>query len=427
MTLQTDINAKVGWFTVEGSGLFPVLSIDESVERVASDQKTGEAMTHRTWTIASFAVAASVAAIPALQTQLSDELARRGQTVRVFDKNGVERAMLEPGAAGSPDAIAGYPRVSLRLIASGSVGPIQNFEVTAETFEPIIQSVEAGFNVVEHTFNTTTTFDEVGVQTFEQRGEARVGAGQSGRSYIAATVVLLQQAIASGNNEVVIQRFEEGPDLTFVRYTITRRQPASGGGGFGEPDVTDGQVIDRTRIERAGRRVRSVSGFAEGAGATNFALAQQPSPASNVLIRQDISQPRVPDGRVTFTYEALTGITGHPLFPLLTVLKFDDSVSPVSGGPQIEAIVYDFALPKLFTGPDQPYIFQQRTSLEFLGDFADAVIPPLAGFENALQREQRFSRQTRDGVKRLDVQTIYIFAQKPAADPMPLEVGEDFS
>lgn len=419
MSLLSRLN-PLGSFTVGPSATYPVLSFTEREERITPDNQTVEAELISTWTIESLAVAASEAALQTLQATLRDELARIGQTVTVTILAGTPRTLAAPGTGGSSGAQVGWPRCALDITPESSFGVIQRFRLTVESRSNIAAALPV------HDWTRTESTGPEGEVTITQRGSVRVAVGSVAREWAQTNVVTPARDDAATDGLGFAVRWTLSPDASRAEYEFTAAPLPPDTWGAGAPaGVTIGQVEDRTREAREGRIERSISGFAEGPGATAFAESYRPpaSGAQGLLVRAELSAPAEPSGRVTFSYETLVGVT-DPNFAGLEIFGFSETISETPGGRKIQAALYDNAEARLYRGVNEPWRYTQETSMLFRGDWSAASITPRMDAEN-LVGSPRIRRADNAGVRSISV--VHEF-EYPNAQAMPAPyVVEAFS
>jgi hypothetical protein len=362
MTIHEDIAEYIGSIAVGASAEFPVESFFEEVTRETFGEQTAlPSMLKRTWRIKAWAVAASRAERAALQNTIADTIALRGQsvTVTVF---GVDREM------DLADAMLGYPRVRAAMLPEDSVGPIQFFEVTAETVEPIDN--DAGSEgLAEHAQTTETRVNQGGRETRTIRGSVMLipTAPGTAKEWVIANVLPDAVADAATLNLGVEQRFTVGDDGKRCEYEITldEKTPASNGGG----GITFAEVTDASEVNDEGRIQRTVAGYAVGSSATTFAASQAPAGAGEVVVRQNVSQPRDPDGRVNFSYTALKGVDSLD-FPGAPLLSVRETFTRVSSGSPVNEARFVNSSPILYSAGSVAFRYRQSTEIESLGSLA---------------------------------------------------------
>lgn len=410
MTLLSRVQA-IGWFDVgeggDASAQYPITRLVENHEHTGAEGANGEAIRVVRLTFDSFAVANSETT-NALVDRIHEQLAHRGRRVRVNEMDGTARVFGAGGASGG--ALAGYPRVTVEIIPGNSVPPLQFFRCTVETREPIATGLPM------HTYNRAERVDSEGLLTITQSGEYRVDNGVDPKTQLLANVLIPAETDAIGNGRRFSKVVRLSHDPTLAAYEYTDTPP--GVNPPGDAGVDDAEVRDVLTSNREGRRTRIVSGFATGAGATAFAQSQAPGGASFIL-RQTISQPAVPTGRVDFSYEVLDGAT-HNSFPSITLFNLEQEIALVGGGRAVQSSPYADASPLLSFGPEGPYVYRETTRIEFSGDWADAV-PPFSMDEANVSATPATAKRVRSGgVKELAVTRLYVYDSEQSL-PDPLE------
>jgi len=403
-----------GWFDVgvtpNASAMYPIISVVETHETQGTDGDNTATTLRTTMTFESFTRAVGAETTNQVMDRLRAELTRRGAQVRVNEMNGAARVFKVGGAAAG--ALPGYPRVRLDTIPDGSIPPIQRFRVTVETIEPI----EA--NLPFHTFDRTTAIDAEGLTIITQRGSVRVDSVSDPVAWLTSNVITPAQSAAQALGRLFSSKYTLGADPSIVTYDYTDAAP--GAVAFG-PNVTNAQVTDETRTERVGRVTRTISGFAEGPGASSFAVAQDPTSPSVFVTRKSVSAPQTPTGRVSFRYESLAGST-LAIFPGLFVFDWSQRVEFVGGGKAVQSAAFDTTSPRLWLGAEEPYLYRESSQLIFRGAWTDASIP-FALSQINLAGPSRESRESRGGgVNELRVDRSYIFSAAQTL-PAPTEVS----
>lgn len=413
MTTPAQIVAHIGFLRVGAGGDpggasadFALLSLSEEVQRVTMGEQTAAASKiRRVWTMKSYAIAATPGQVSALQATLDETLARRGATVTV-SQLGATRTMLRAAA------IQGFPRVRVVMTPELSVGPVQRFDIVAETEEPIVQSGSPA-NLAEHDQTTEISVSAGGRETRRVRGAVRTANGTNARAWIEANVLPGVQADATTLGLSLTRRFTLGADASLCSYEFALEVPGSTtGGGSG---VTEAEVTDRIEVNEQGRRMRTISGYAVGTGATAFAEGQAPADAGQLLTRSDISLPRVPDGRVQFSFSAIRG-QSDARFPGAPVVSLSESVEDLGGGSVVTEQSFHGALPTLWFGPQRAYRYAQRTTVESIGALTG---PPSLLFDaDLLESEPTVSVSARGGIHQTWIAATFV-SPVPVALPAP--------
>lgn len=365
MTLQADL-VSIASFKVGASADYPVLKIvaDEG-EVHGIDGLAGEPMMRRTWTFESVAIAGANNQVAALKETLRTTLARRGQAVTFTELSGTVRTL--PAGGGSAGSKVGYPLVSLRI--KQSVGTWVPFEVTIATMVPAPQAVLSGFNLVYHNYKVSKN-TTAGLTTLTQSGEVKVRNDQLAETYINNLIFALAESAAEAANEKFQTSIEHGPDTSECRYSYTRTP--KGDTPFDGEGIDEVEVNDRTVNESQGRITRTISGYATGLSAAAFAAAQAPSIGANeILVRSQVSQPRVPDGRVDFSYEVRKGRTVAG-FTGIKIYSYNETIEPVAGGRSLVESRYHDDDPLMYWGERSAYRYRQQTTIEFTGPWSGA-------------------------------------------------------
>lgn len=403
----------IGWFDVgetpDASNQYPILRISETHAREGNEGDNAPHLRRVSLRIDSVTEASSETT-NAVNERLQTQLARRGARVRVNEMNGTARVFGAGSASGG--ALAGYPRVTVEMIPDNSVPPFQFFRVSVEALIPIAANLPA------HTFTRDEETDETGQLTIRQRGSVRVANGESPKIWLVANVIAPAIADANSQGRKVRHVIKLLADPTLAEYEYTNLPP--GLVPPGDPNIDEAEVRDVTVEERAGRRVRTVSGFATGVGATAFATNQNPASPSVLLLRKSVSEPSVPQGRVDFTYEALDGYTSGA-FPGVVIFDFAQDITEAGGGRDAITTIYADAEPEIELGGVTPQVVRESTSIVFRGAFEDVEIAPRLNADNIVGRPG-VSMSSRAGVKTLRVDRAYLF-KTPVELPTPLEVS----
>lgn len=412
MTLFDDLKA-ISHFTVGASAQYPVLRLNESHSREGDgDGGGGEKYRHISWRIRSCALASALATLPTMLETLQSQLARRGQAVTITEVGGAPRYMPAEGIVSG--SRRGYPRVAVEMIPDGSVGAWQYFDVVAETMIPIFD----GGNLVEHTWTRDTEIAPSGSETVRQKGRVVVANTANARAWAETNVVDPARTAAEGDELTFIVRWTETADTTVVEYEYSVGIAADGTGGF--DDIEEVEISDRLVVTNPGRVSRTISGTARGDAATTLANDQRPTPGTfEVLIADEISEPRVPDGQVEFRFELLTGRADSGT-PGVRIISFNEQIAEVRGGKEAEWREYLGDSPSVWSGPERAYIYQQRSRMEFIGPWASGVITPRLS-TGAYMHTPRISRSMNErGVKTVEYVFTYIF-NAPGTLPAPYE------
>lgn len=405
MTLFDTLKA-ISHFTVGASAQYPVLSLSESHARESADAGGagglgGEKFRRVSWRIRSCVLASSMTNIPAALETLQSQLARRGEAVTITEVGGAPRVMPAGGVVSG--SLAGYPRVGLEMIPERSIGAWQYFDVVCETIVPIF----GGDNLVEHTWTRDTDINNAGIETVRQKGRVVVANTQDARTWAETNVVDPARTAAETAEQTFVVRWTETADDTTVEYEYSVGVAADTSGGI--EDIEEVDITDRTVITNEGRVTRTISGTARGEAATTLANSYRPTPGTfEVLNADEVSQPRVPDGRVEFRFELLTGRedTGTPG---VRIISYSEQIAEAGGGKEAEWRAYLGASPIVWSGPERPYIYQQRSRMEFIGPWANGVVTPRLSTAAYLTTPRVSRSVNARGVKSVEVVYTYIF------------------
>lgn len=416
MSALTDKLVSIASFAVGASATYPVVeAVSLTDEIVADEGVAGEPVFKRTWKFRSLALAAAANQVGALAETLKSTLCRRGQAVTFTELGGAARTLAAAGGSGG--CLVGYPVVSITLLPS--VGAWQEFEVTIVAMVPNPQGVVASFNLVKHSYRVETETDSNGNVTTRQTGTVRVRNDQQAEQYIQNLIFTPAESAAEAAGHYFSTRTSRGPDLSEATYSYEDKP--KGDTPFDGDGVDEVEVNDRTNSESGGRITRTISGYATGTGAAAFAAAQQPSVGTNeLLVRKEIGQPRIPDGRVDFSYEVRKGRTVAG-FTGIVVYGYEESISETPGDRDVSSSMYLDADPLLFKTERRPYQYTQRTRMDFTGPWSGAN-PALLMDDDNRKGPPRATRSSTDaGMRTLEVTQDYIYASGQTL-PTPFEV-----
>lgn len=419
----------IGSFTVGEGGAespaYPVIEITEESRLTGPDDRAPARERETTWVIRSLAAVPDQsnppgqAGVSALIESLHAALVRRGQRVRVVEFGGA-RVMPAAGASGSL-ALPGWPRTSVRLMPDElTLAHYQAFELRAETRAAADSWTATGG--ADHDFRRETSVDSGGLSTVTQSGSVRMAptASLSAAAWIEPNVFAPARTAATLTQNLFTTRIRESADGFYAEYEMRTAPPEAGQIGFGGAQgVSRGESSDTLSVERGGRRVRRVQGYADGAGASAWALSQRPSGAGVYVTASEISAPRLYDGRVTFSYEALDGIAlGNAV-----LLSWTQSIAEIAGGRDAEEGRYIGGTPRLWLGAEAAYRYRQSTTAEFIGAWNAIPIAPLMAAGN-LASPPRVSRAVDGVVRRISVEHEFAFQSRQSL-PQPTEYFTD--
>lgn len=403
MTTTSDLKL-VSKIKVGTSAEYAVVSIRSSSKMVAAANQTRHSYQELRWDLECLAEIGSPTSITGLNETLKAELAKIGELVTLTEV-GASRTLPAQGVGGS---LTGFPTVEIVDIPAKSFAQYQAFTLTAMTRIPIVD----GDGIVEHTTeNETTTLSDGKVET-SVRGEVRLADDQDAAAWVNTTLIGPARVTATAAGNALQSRVTVTDDSSHAKYSYSTKPGVSG-----EAGIIQASVEDRTVKDISGRRVRTVSGSATGVNAATFATAQRVAPAANLkIIREDgPSLPNVPDGRVSFNYQYVAGIT-VAVFPGIFVTRFKETIAQSGGGLQINASSYFGTDPTLRTGLKAPVVYNQRSEIEFIGDFDDHGIDPLLSTDNLIG-EPRETRTASGSLKTVTKDYTYLFPT--AIDPFP--------
>lgn len=402
----------------DASAQYPIASIacTESTTGPEGDDRTS--YIRRRWTIRAWAQAANLNARQTLRQTLESTLARRGKLVTVQLGSGA-RTLPAPGAGGS---LLGYPAVEISDVVEDTFGTVLGFTLTAETMIPVVD----GSGIVEHTFETEESIDSRGLTTLTVSGTIRLAPGEDAKAWAITNVLDPAESAAGTANRGFQRRTRVGLDASVCEYSYSSSDTGAGTNGVSKADVSD--VTTRDSV---GRRTRTISGSAEGSAATTFAASLEPVPgATELLTQKRISQPSTPDGRVTFSYELLSGVQPGGRFGTLVVFSHDESIDDTSEGRPIQVTPFLGADPVLSRGLQAPFVYEQSSSIEFTGgDFGDgeSALTGLMDDDNLARRPRVRTQISRHGVRRLTITRRYIYATaQTVPEPRELPALEDW-
>ncbi|GIK18626.1 MAG: hypothetical protein BroJett004_07900 [Planctomycetota bacterium] len=399
--------------SVGASAEYAVIRFARTVRSQGPANQNALAYYEEVWDMTCMAFAATPQDIAALNEALRDALCRRGEAVTLTEMTGTRTL---PAGGVADGCLPGFPVVDLVDDETRSFGTVQTFRLTATARRPL--PVE-GF--VEHEYEFSEEIDTEGRLRLRQSGTYRTANGVDARAEAQTNVIDLAAADAAAAGMTFRVRWTLTPDTAAARYEYEAAE--TGWTGI-EPGVDRGEVVDRLTRTNEGRRVRVVSGFAEGSAAAAYAAAQKPAPdANNILIRDEVSEPSVPDGRVQFTYELLTGVT-DALFPNLRLFGFREEIGEAPGVPPILTATYFDAAPTLRYGEDQPSAYTQVTEVEFIGAWEDALTGATGLMDEAnlvIAPRRRYSAGP-FGLRRLRVERTYLYPE-PQTVPTPREIA----
>lgn len=410
MTIISDLipvsSLKVG----DPGTAYACTRFEREVEVTGPEHSSAAAYRRERWTAVCHAQAASVDAVAALWETIRGHFVRRGERVTLTTWTG-SRTLPETGTPSGVEerSVEGYPTVSIAEIADRSFGTWLTFTVRAETLVPLVGVGD----VVEHDYTVQESEGETGLITVSQRGRVRMKNGTSARAWVDENVIDDARAAAEAEDHAFSVRYTQGLDPAVIDYEYTDADRTTAGGG----GLSDARVEDRTSQSVEGRIVRTVSGYAQGPGAATYAASQEPEPSPTLLqIRRDVSQPSVPEGRVNFTYEFLTGVE-HVSFPGIIIFNYQETIEQVSGGRSAQVQEFYDAVPEIRLGTQAAYVYGQQTAIEFTGDWADHGIT--CAFDTAyLAREPSIRKSGgQQGLRR--VAMTFVIVSPEAVDPLP--------
>lgn len=412
MSLIDDLIA-IGSVSVGDSDEYAVVGhIQMTDEIIAPDDLNVVPVLRQVWKFKCVAKAAAANLIAQLGESLAQDLVQRGAAVSLTQLGGDPRVM--PASGGNSGSMAGYPRTSINLLDEESVGTWQTFELMCETMIPQPQSAVSGYNLVLHSKETEYTRDNDSNLTVRVSGDVRVRNNQNAKTYIETQILTPAKTAASTAGHTFVSSIRQRNDSAVASYQYTEAPQGSNPGS----GIEQAEVTDVTTSESGGRIVRVVSGSAKGANAATFAVAQEPTPGSGErLTQREVSQPSIPEGRVTFRYEVLTGIVDTN-FPGLRIYGFSETITETAGGRRIETANFKSRDPMLWKGERRPWVYTQRTRIEFLGDWDNAEITPRMDEDNLLEIPTPSDSTSANGLRVREVVHVFVYAtQQTKPDP----------
>lgn len=409
MTLEAQLQT-IGSVVVGTSPAYAVTRSRATDRALGPDAQAGVAIREIDWELDCLAFAATAGDIANVQNSIRSDLVQRGEQVQFTDM-GVARTLPEGGVASG--SLAGYPTVELVDDPQLTLGTVLKFTLKIKTRIP-----NDAADLVEHEFERSETTDNDGNVTITQRGTVRTKNGVAAQTYADTNFITPEQTAATTAGQEFEIRWITTADTTVVRYELTRRDPDQ---DTGSPSVTQAQVIDRTLRQIDGRRIRRVSGFAVGSSAQSYADSQKPTTdASNILIREESTPPTIPDGRVNFLYEVLTGVTDAQ-FPGIVVYRFNETIAEVSGGRAINTGEYFGRTPLIRLGRERAYIYRQTSEMEFIGDWDSHGLTPLLDADNYASPPRVRKVGGRNELRRVTVTFTYAYDTAQAL-PNPRQI-----
>ena len=422
MTLYAKLST-IGSFTVGASAIYPVRSFAETSKVIADDAATGAPVRRVTWRIDSIGMAASRQTVGDLIDEIRNDLCRNGSAVTVTEFGGTPRVLGPGGATTAGATTAGGPKIDVDVKPGPeTVGEWQMFSATIVGDVPEPQGLVDGFNLVEHSYSTNTSTNENGSITTAQRGTVRVRNDQDAKAYIDSQILAPASAAAAGRK--FVSRVEQpGQDAAKATYEYTDSERGSQSYG-GPEDVIEARIDVRVAQLVEGSITTTTSGFAVGPDASLFAANRQPVPAANeVLKSSEVSSPSVPEGRVDYKYTVVTGVT-DARFPGIVIYKLNETVRITSGARSVVVATYDLTTPTLYLGAQEPFVYEQNTSIEFTGPWDEQLvwtITPLMDENHLASGQLRQRSASAPGLRSLSASMTFIYATDQA-DPEPREL-----
>lgn len=327
---------------------------DESLSGIAYER-----ITIRTRVVA---VAPTAAEVQQTVASVCADLTRRGQRVRLVEHGGDPRDLAAEGGSGG--AIRGYPVVSVVQDKSKSRGSWLEFALTIETLVPVPASAVSGYNLVQHTWTIRRTRNTDGTDTTRRSGRVRVRNDQSAEAYAIAVILdPAEAARPAGTSWTRELGLSDDASTCEYEYTIGPSDGSSPGSS-----VTKAETTSTLSKSVEGRRVRTVTGYALGTGATTYASSKRPTASATlVLTGEEISDPREPDGRVDYRFTAITGVAqdGSVFHSGSVIFRYSESIAPISGGRDTLYTRFAEVRPIRRLGELQEYAYEQVIEVEW--------------------------------------------------------------
>jgi hypothetical protein len=424
MTLLASL-ISVGYVKVgtgeDASPSYPVLRDTRRTETVTAPGSDTVSFRERTLTLVCAAQAADLDSVAALKATLETQLCRPGARVEIGAFTGT--SVFE---ASSVTGVGGSPTFTLELDPEASVGTWQQFTLTIVHREPITDAMDAN-NVALDERTTTETISELGLETTTLRGRARITPGgtyATARAYVQAEILDALITAATSAGQTNRRSFTVGLDPLECSYELVTADPSDGANPGAA--VTKAELVDETRRDSSGRTTRTVSGYAEGVGSSTYAASAKPTLGSGDLLVSDrVSQPSGAAGRVNFNYEVINGTVPGGSFGSLRVFSFNESFDVAGGERELRVATYAAGEPVLYRGELSPFVYTQRTSIEFNGSWTDAESVADGSTMDAdnLARAPDFRRsEPRPGVRRIDATLVYVYPTEQTT-PDPRQIG----
>lgn len=355
----------IGKITVGASAEMPISKLTERHAHESPEGENGAKLIRTTWSIESYAIAASEAAVGQLKETLKTNLTKRGEAVVLIERADAgtpvpaTRTLAAGGSVGGP--LPGYPRCQVETMPDDSSGPFVTFRLTVESVAPA-----AGLSdPVWHDHETTTSTDQSEAETTRRTGTVRVANGSSAESWVRTNVIDPARAAADAAGRRFSDRVTVGLDTAQCSYEYTDQEPGSN--GYGGGGIDDASVTVREQRVRDGGSVERVTGYAVGTSASTFAENQRPSQDNfRVIVKDQVSSPSVPQGRVDFDFEVRIGKTVPSLFNDAVVFEYRHSIREQGGGAPILSADRFNALPRLFRGRNTPYAYVETATVVYM-------------------------------------------------------------
>jgi hypothetical protein len=411
MTLTSDLIA-ISSVSVGGGTAYPVIRSRVTTRYEGPEGQSSAAYRVETWELTCHAFAGGATGIAALSESIRDDLCKRGEAVTLTQWAGTRSL---PAAGGSSGSQAGYPIVELADEPDRCFGNVLTFGLRCETRIP-----QPATGVVEHSWERTEETDEDGKISITQRGTYRVANNGDAQDEAQNDIIDLAAAAAAAANMTFRVRWTLGPDAAVAGYEYTMADKEFSG----VVGVDEAQLTDRTAKNNEGRIVRTISGYAAGLGAEAWIATQAPVlDATMILVRRETSPATIPDGRINFVWEVLTGVV-DPQFPGIVIFGFEETLEEQESVAVLTAASYLAHDPVLRYAERRPHVYVQRTRVDFIGDWAagSAAITGLYDDSRLIDVPRRVLRAGPHGIKTYEYTASYMYVDPPAILPDPREV-----
>lgn len=420
MTISEDLIAVASLKVGSAGTAYPCTRFMRTVTVIGPEQSSAVTYRHEKWTATCHHVAANLAGVASAWETVRSDFGKRGQRVTHATWTTGLRVLPETGTPTGAEerSIAGYPTVDIAEVADETYATWMTFIVEAESMIPVLDQN----GVAEHDYTIVETENDQGLISTTQRGTVRLVNGSSAREWVDTEVIDIARAAAGTAGHAFSIRYTQGLDEAAIGYEFTASD-RTGGGGIG---VSEERIEDRTARTGQGRVVRTVSGYAQGPnGPTISAYVATLEPASSatvIRIRRDVSQPSVPENRVSFAFELLTGVQ-DARFPGIVIYSYTEAIEEAGGDREAMVQTFFDAAPSLRMGVRQPFVYTQTSTIEFIGGWADHGIT--SAFDIGLYA--RGPRQSRSGgqfgLRRVSMSFAFVSPTLITPLPAPLEIN----